>query len=643
MRITAGDVPRWIARPARATCATAWPRPGARRPARCSSTTATSIVLATLRAGNVVLLIQPPRGFGENPVAIYHDPDLAAEPPLPRRRTAGSSTGFGAHAVVHLGKHGSMEWLPGKNAALSASCAHRRGDRQPAADLPVPRQRPRRGRAGQAPRARHDRRPPRAADGARRVVRRHRPPRAAARRARQHRRDGPGQAAGDPRRDLDADAGRRAAPRPRARRAARRRGVRRLHPARRRLAVRDQGRADPRRAARPRRRRPSGEARVNLVLAILRAAQVWGGQAQRRAGAARGAGSQGERRGRRPPSTPIEAQRARRWSRRWRSADWDPAARRPSSHDDPEVQRVLDFAATQVVPRLARTTDELDAVLHALDGGFVAAGPSGSPLRGLVNVLPTGRNFYTVDPQRGAVPAGLADRPGDGRRRWSQRYLDDTGDLPAARSGCRCGARQRDAHVRRRHRRGARAARRAAGVGRGVAPGQRPGRSYRSTELGRPRIDVTVRISGFFRDAFPHVVAMLDDAVRTGRRRSTSRDEPNYVRAHARADLAEHGDQRRATTRIFGSKPGAYGAGILPLDRVRQLAQRRRTSPRSTRRGAASPTAATSTARRPPTTCAPTTAGSRWRRRTSTPASTTSPTATTTSSTTAAWSPRSAR
>ena len=81
-------------------------------------------------------------------------------------------------------------------------------------------------------------------------------------------------------------------------------------------------------------------------------------------------------------------------------------------------------------------------------------------------------------------------------------------------------------------------------------------------ELGRPRIDVTVRISGFFRDAFPHVVAMLDDAVQL----VAALDEPdgsNYVRAHARADLAEHGDARRATTRIFGSKPGSYGAGIL--------------------------------------------------------------------------------
>ncbi|RYJ02310.1 MAG: cobaltochelatase subunit CobN, partial [Actinomycetales bacterium] len=85
------------------------------------------VVLATLQAGNVVLLIQPPRGFGENPVAIYHDPDMAPSHHYLAAyrwlRAQPDRGGFGAHAVVHLGKHGSMEWLPGKNAALSASCA----------------------------------------------------------------------------------------------------------------------------------------------------------------------------------------------------------------------------------------------------------------------------------------------------------------------------------------------------------------------------------------------------------------------------------------------------------------------------------------------------------------------------------------
>ena len=67
------------------------------------------------------------------------------------------------------------------------------------------------------------------------------------------------------------------------------------------------------------------------------------------------------------------------------------------------VEASLRFACDEVVPRLARTGDELTNVLRALDGRFVEAGPSGSPTRGLVNVLPTGRNFYAVDPK--AIPS----------------------------------------------------------------------------------------------------------------------------------------------------------------------------------------------------------------------------------------------
>ena len=85
------------------------------------------IVLASLRFGNVLLMIQPPRGFGENPVAIYHDPDLppshhylAAYRWLEARE---DQQGFGADAVLHLGKHGTLEWLPGKGLGLSAECA----------------------------------------------------------------------------------------------------------------------------------------------------------------------------------------------------------------------------------------------------------------------------------------------------------------------------------------------------------------------------------------------------------------------------------------------------------------------------------------------------------------------------------------
>ena len=161
-------------------------------------------------------------------------------------------------------------------------------------------------------------------------------------------------------------------------------------------------------------------------------------------------------------------------------------------------------------------------------------------------------------------------------------------------------------------------------------------------ELGRPRIDVTVRISGFFRDAFPHVLAMLDDAVRL----VADLDEPpeqNFVRAHAHRDLADHGDQRRATTRIFGSKPGAYGAGILPLMEAGNWRNDADLAEVYTAWGGFAYGRGPGRSARAARTWRPTTGGSPWRPRTSTPSSTTSPTPTTTTSTTAAWSPPCAR
>ncbi|MUM29634.1 cobaltochelatase subunit CobN, partial [Mycolicibacterium sp. CBMA 295] len=185
----------------------------------------------------------------------------------------------------------------------------------------------------------------------------------------------------------------------------------------------------------------------------------------------------------------------------------------------------------------------IDQVLRALAGGFIVSGPSGSPLRGLVNVLPTGRNFYSVDPK--AVPSRLAWETGVAMAdSLLARYRDDYGRWPQSVGLSVWGT----------------SAMRTAGddIAEVLALlGVRPVWDDASrrvvdlepidlAELGRPRIDVTVRISGFFRDAFPHVVTMLDDAVAL----VAGLDEPaedNYVRAHSQADLAEHGDQRRST------------------------------------------------------------------------------------------------
>lgn len=469
------------------------------------------LVLATLRAGNVVLLIQPPRGFGENPVAIYHDPDLApSHHYLAAYRwleAAQDAGGFGAHALVHLGKHGSLEWLPGKNAALSAACA----TDAVLGDLPLvypflvndP------GEGAQAKRRAHAT-----------IVDHLVPPMARAEtygdiaRLEQLLDEHANIASMDPAK-LPAVRGEiwqlmKAAEMHRDLGLEERPDDEEfddflLHVDGWLCEIKD---AQIRDGLHVLGQAPEGGALVDLVLAILRAAQVFGGQEHavpglraalglKEAAAATGAAGGG------PSTSEVDAfeERARSLVQGMDDAGWDPAAA-AGLHYDPEVQRVLRFAAEQVVPRLRRTTDELDAVLHALDGGFVPAGPSGSPLRGLVNVLPTGRNFYTVDPR--AVPSRLAWQTGQALAEGLlRRHVEDTGAHPRSVGLSVWGT----------------SAMRTSGddVAEVLALlGVRPEWDEASRrvkdlhvvpleELGRPRIDVTVRISGFFRDAFPHV------------------------------------------------------------------------------------------------------------------------------------------
>ncbi|MGV9313212.1 cobaltochelatase subunit CobN [Streptomyces sp. NPDC003691] len=517
------------------------------------------IVLAALRYGNLLILIQPPRGFGENPVAIYHDPDL---PPshhyLAAYRWIAASAadgGFGADAMIHLGKHGNLEWLPGKNAGLSAAC----GPDAALGDLPLvypflvndP------GEGTQAKRRVH-------ATLVDHLV----PPMARA--------DSYGDIA---RLEQLLDEYAQISSMDPAKLPAIRAQIWTLIQAARLdhdlgLANRpdDDGfddfllhvdgwlcevkDAQIRDGLHVLGAAPAGADRVNLVLAILRARQIWGGSTA--LPGLREALGLDESAATRTTADAAE-ERARALVQAMDDADWDPAAV-PTEHGE-EVAAVLTFAAREVVPRLAGTTAELDHTVHALNGGFVPAGPSGSPLRGLVNTLPTGRNFYSVDPK--AVPSRLAWETGQALAdSLLQRYRADNGTWPTSVGLSLWGT----------------SAMRTAGddIAEALALlGVRPvwdDASRRVTgleaipyeELGRPRIDVTLRISGFFRDAFPHAVGLLDDAVRL----AAGLDEPeerNHVRAHVRADLAEHGDERRATTRIFGSRPGTYGAGLLQL------------------------------------------------------------------------------
>ena len=161
-----------------------WRRPGASRPATVYLDPATApCVFSGLDLGGVLVAVQPPRGFGEHPVAVYHSPDL---PPTHHYLAfyRWLDEGWGADAVVHVGKHGTLEWLPGKGVGPVGGLLPRRRARRPPARLPLRGQRPGRGHPGQAPGPRRDRRPPAAAHDPGRDLRRPGPPRGAARRAR---------------------------------------------------------------------------------------------------------------------------------------------------------------------------------------------------------------------------------------------------------------------------------------------------------------------------------------------------------------------------------------------------------------------------------------------------------------------------
>ena len=209
------------------------------------------------------------------------------------------------------------------------------------------------------------------------------------------------------------------------------------------------------------------------------------------------------------------------------------------------------------------------ALLRGLAGRFIPPGASGAPTRGRPEVLPTGRNFFSIDSR--ALPTPVAWRLG-----WAsaeallQRYLLDHGNWPKSMvlsawgtSNMRTGGDdlaqalalmgvqpQWDRNSRRV-------------TGFDVIP---------ADVLGRPRVDVSLRCSGFFRDAFPAQMSLLDRAVRA----VADLDEPediNPLAASARREYAElqrrgHDSPvawRASTMRIFSAKPGAYGAGLQTL------------------------------------------------------------------------------
>ena len=235
-----------------------------------------------------------------------------------------------------------------------------------------------------------------------------------------------------------------------------------------------------------------------------------------------------------------------------RDGGWGDGASRAAP--GPASQAVIDEINSAIRPMIETCgPNEGAGFLTALKGQFVDPGPSGAPTRGRLDTLPTGRNFYSVDGR--AVPTPTAWALG-----WKsanlliEKHLQDHGDWPRtmlltawgtanmrtggddiAQALALMGVKPKWDSANRRV------------TGFEIIP---------HTALGRPRVDVTLRISGFFRDAFPQLIALVDSAARAVQ----ALDEPDDINpAAARHRAGEDG------YRVFGSKPGAYGAGLQAL------------------------------------------------------------------------------
>ncbi|MDD4137929.1 MAG: cobaltochelatase subunit CobN [Methanoregula sp.] len=227
----------------------------------------------------------------------------------------------------------------------------------------------------------------------------------------------------------------------------------------------------------------------------------------------------------------------------------------------PEEQRgMLETVRARVIDISGRIDEsrEIGSLLHGMDGRYIPAGPSGQITRGHEDVLPTGRNFYSLDPHR--VPTQAAWRVGqrladvliekysreEGKVPENVAFYWMAGDIMAsdgemfAEMLWLIGARpvwQKNGQVRSFE----------------IIP---------LHKLGHPRIDITVRTTGILRDNFANCYELLDDAIRT----VAALDEPldrNFVRRHTQKSMVEDGSGfRDATLRIFSSRPGSYASGV---------------------------------------------------------------------------------
>jgi cobaltochelatase CobN len=534
--------------------------------------------MPAIRCGNVAVAIQPARGYNIDPQASYHDPALV--PPHSYLAVyAWIADGLRAHAVVHMGKHGNLEWLPGKALALSSECF-------PEAALgPLPHLYPfivnDPGEGTQAKRR------------AQAVIIDHLTPPLT--RAESYGRlaelerlvDEYYAASGsDPRRvkllraqilelvrstGLDRDCGILAGETDEAALGKLDGYLCELKEMQIRDGLHVFGRA------------PEGEQLVDLLVALARLPR---GNAPEQASLTR-ALAQDLRLG----FDPLAAELGAPWrgprpkalgaDGAWRSTGdtverLEFLARRLVAGTQVPAKKwqrtraVLDWIEASLRPAVVACGDaEIGGLLRGLDGRFVPPGPSGAPSRGRPEVLPTGRNFYSLDTRAVPTPAAwqlgwksaqlLVERHAQEQGRYPRRLALSawgtsnmrTGGDDVAQALALMGVRPQWERQSGRV------------TGFEIMP---------ASVLGRPRVDVTLRISGFFRDAFPNLIALVDSAARA----VAALDEPtesNPLAARVatdRAALLRKGvpaeeAERRAGYRVFGSKPGAYGAGLQAL------------------------------------------------------------------------------
>jgi cobaltochelatase CobN len=234
--------------------------------------------------------------------------------------------------------------------------------------------------------------------------------------------------------------------------------------------------------------------------------------------------------------------------------------------DSPKVHRCLSYISAFLAPALVATRDELVYTVSASAGCYVPPGPSGSVTRGMADILPTGRNFYSVDPR--TVPTCASWRVGVALGdALLERYLNEEGKYPES-VGIVIWATDTmktkgDDIAEILYLMGVKpvweeSSGRVVGV-----------QAIPLDELKRPRVDVTVRISGLFRDTFPNIVHLLDDAVASvaGLKEPA---EKNFLAKHVQIEVQERmaegvaAEQAKeeACYRVFGDQPGAYGCGV---------------------------------------------------------------------------------